>query len=164
MIFKRCELGEPAASASFSLTKLNFITSHSPKCTCCLPANTLVRLMTNQRVVFFVCMDVTSDRWPVLKPSRFHPVAAAIPHGCRSRDYHGDNPEVEGSVPEVGPPTMPAGSLGATLLPLWRPLFTSSTFLGRPNGWGGAHGQASRRHNLKHEKGQRRQYWKIFVQ
>lgn len=60
--------------------------------------------------------------------SRYHPVATTIPHGCCSRDYHGDNPEVKGSVPGVGPPTMQAGSPGATLLPLRRLLFTSCHF------------------------------------
>lgn len=57
---------------------------------------------------------------------RYHPVA--IPHGCCSRDYHGDNPEVKGSVPGAGPPTLQAGTPGATLLPLRRLLFTSRHF------------------------------------
>ncbi len=37
-------------------------------------------------------------------------------------------PEVKGSVPGAGPPTLQAGSPGATLLPLRRPLFTSCHF------------------------------------
>lgn len=73
--------------------------------------------------------------WPphqdsCLSLTRYHPVATTIPPGCCSRDYHGDNPEVKGSVPGVGPPTMQAGSPGATLLPLWRLLFTACYFRG----------------------------------
>lgn len=77
----------------------------------------------------FVYTDAANDSSPhqysCFSVSRYHPVAAVIPHGCRSRDYHGDNPEVKGSVPGAGPPTLQAGSPGATLLPLRRPLFTS---------------------------------------
>lgn len=59
--------------------------------------------MTQRRVAAF-CL---SGRNKLAGPG-FHPVAAAIPHGCCSWDYHGDNPGVNGSVPEVGPPTTPA--------------------------------------------------------
>lgn len=78
-----------------------------------------------------IVIQQMTPQWPphqksCLSLSRYHPVA--IPHGCCSRDYYGDNPEVKGSVPGVGPPTLQAGSPGAPLLPLRRLLFTSCHF------------------------------------
>lgn len=55
------------------------------------------------------------------------PVAAIIPHGCSNLDYRGDNPEVEGSVPAEGPPTLQAGSHRVMFIALWRKWFTLCT-------------------------------------
>lgn len=55
-----------------------------------------------------------------LRLSRYYPVATTISHGGCSQDYHGDNPEVKGSVPGAGPPTLWQAPRGATLLQLWR--------------------------------------------
>lgn len=86
-------------------------------------------LMWEWQIQLCLLMQRMSPRWPshqnsCLGLARYHPVATIIPHGCCSLDYHGDNPEVKGSVPWVGPPTLQAGSTGTTLLPLRRLLFT----------------------------------------
>lgn len=80
-----------------------------------------------------IFMQQMTPHWPPHQNScsslsRYHPVATIIPHGRCSRDYHGDNPEVEGSVPGAGPPILQARSPGATLLALQRMLFTSCHF------------------------------------
>lgn len=66
--------------------------------------------------------------WPT-SLSECHPVVITIPHGCCRRDYHGDNPEVKGSVPVVGPPTKQADSPRTPPPPaLRRLLFTCCRF------------------------------------
>lgn len=69
----------------------------------------LMQQMTTQ------CPSHQNSCWSL---SRHHPVA--ISHGCSSLDYHGDNPEVKGSVPGPDPPHC--------RLPLRRRLFTSCHF------------------------------------
>lgn len=117
----QCELDEHVAISSFSFAKVQTDENLSPLYCKVSPFEWLLLLRRGfsadtkwQHVVAFSFFCLCGcNKWA---GPGFHPVAAAIPHGCCSRDYHGDNPRVKGSVPEVGPPTTPAAPPGARLL------------------------------------------------
>lgn len=93
----------------------------------------MARPQCEDDTVLSASMSQMTPQWPphhnsCLSLTRYHPVATTLPHGCCSRDYHSDKPEVKGSVPGVGPPTMQAGSPETTALSLRRQLFTSYHF------------------------------------